>query len=238
MRGLFDRAAGIARRQHGRVTRRQLRDAGIDDDRIDRWIADGRLHRVHYGVLAVGHVAPSSDADYMAAVLACGAGAVLSHRAAAHKLRLLPGGPPQPEVTVPTTAGRRRAGITIHRGAAPHPLDVAILDAIPMTIVPRVLIDLAPSSPPEQLARMCHEAWVRHRTTPHQVERCIARNPRKPGIRKLRIAIGADVLLSELESAFRKLLRRHRLPLPRTNIDHGGDKSSATGPSLASRSSS
>jgi len=71
---------------------------------------------------------------------------------------------------------------------------------------------------------MCHEAWIKHRTTPHQVERCIARNPCKHGIRRLRLALSADVLLSELERSFRKLLRDHGLPLPRTNIDHHGDK--------------
>lgn len=71
---------------------------------------------------------------------------------------------------------------------------------------------------------MCHEAWVRHRTRPEQVERCLARNPRKPGARKLRLAMGADVLLSELEREFLRLLKRHGLPLPRTNIDQRADK--------------
>ena len=224
MTGLFDIVARIARGQHGRVTRKQLLAESIDDGRIDGWIADGRLHRVHYGVLAVGHTAPSVDAEYMAAVLAGGEGAVLSHRAAAFKLGLIPGPPPSPEITVPTRAGLSRPGITIHRGDRPHPLDVSDLDGIPITTVPRVLVDLAARTAPDDLARLCHEGWINHRTKPGHVERCIARNPRKPGIRKLRLALGADVLLSELESGFLKLLRRHRIPLPRTNIDHQGDK--------------
>jgi len=232
MSGLFDRAARIARVQHGRVTRRQLLAVGIDDDHVDRWIADGRLQRVHYGVLAVGHTAPSVDAEYMAAVLACGEGAVLSHRAAAHKLRLIVGPPPKPEVTVPTTAGRRRAGITIHRGGPLHPRDVSEIDRIPVTIVPRVLVDIAPSTAPDELARMCHEAWVKHRTKPDHVERCIARNPRKHGMSRLRVALSADVLLSELERGFITLLRRHGMPIPRTNIDHHGDKVDCHWPQL------
>lgn len=202
----------------------QLRTAGLDDKRIDRWLQDGRLRPVHRGVYAVGHVAPSVDGDYMAAVLACGEGAVLSHRAAAHKLRLLPGAPPPPEVTVPTTADRRHPGIVLHRVKALHPLDASTLDGIPITTVPRILLDLALSLSPEDLTRACHEAWIRHRTAPHHVEACIARNPDKKGAAKLRRALGADVTLSALEDGFVALLRRHRLPLPRTNVDHGGDR--------------
>ena len=224
MEGFFTIAGEIAGRQHGRISHEQLLAAGIDRRRIERWLRDGRLRRVHKGVYAVGHAARSVDGDYMAAVLAGGEGAALSHRAAAHKLGLVRGSPPQPEITVPTLSHRRRPGIVIHRVATLDPLDIVTLDAIATTIVPRVLVDLAPATAPEELARLCHEAWVRHRTKPHHVERCISRNPGKPGIRRLRLAMGADVLLSELERGFLALLKRHGLPLPRTNIDHQGDK--------------
>lgn len=69
----------------------------------------------------------------------------------------------------------------IHRVKTLHVLDASTLDNIPITPVPRILLDLAPSTPPNRLTRMCHEAWVRHRAGPQQIERCIARNPRKPG---------------------------------------------------------
>jgi hypothetical protein len=115
MSGLFDKTAAKAGRQHGRISRRQLLALGVEPWRIDRWVADGRLHRVHKGVYAVGHEAPSVLGDYMAAVLACGEEtAALSWRAQAHVMRLLPGKPgkqvkpPPPEVTVPTLAGRGR----------------------------------------------------------------------------------------------------------------------------------
>ena len=173
---------------------------------------------------AVGHEAPSLYADYMAAVLACGEGAVLSHRAAAHLLRLLGGPPPRPEVTVPTTAGLDRPGIVIHRVARLPALDTSTFEGIAITIVPRVLLDLAPKLTPQRLARACHEAWVRHRTTPTLIEACIARNPHKPGAAKLRRALGADVTLSDLEDGFLALLAKHALPIPRTNIDRAGDK--------------
>ena len=224
MRAEFDRAAEIGRRQHGRVARRQLLDARVDAKRIDRWVADGRLRIVHRGVYAIGHTAPSLLAAYMAAVLAGGPGTVLSHRAAAYLLRLLRGLAPAPEITVPSTAERRRPGIVIHRVRALHPRDVCVVDGIPVTIVPRVLVDLAPSLKPADLTRACHKAWVHHRVTPEMVEACIARNPHKPGAAKLRRALGTDVTLSTLEDLFLALLKAHGLPLPRTNLDVAGDK--------------
>lgn len=222
-RDMLARLALIARRQHGRVSRRQLLAAGVDSGQIDRWVVGGRLLSVHRGVYAVRHTAPTVFGNYMAAVLAGGEGAVLSHRAAAWSIRLLAGVPPRPEVTVPTTADRGRAGIVIHRVKALHVLDTATLDGLPITPVPRVLLDLAPRVSALQLGRVCHEAWIRHRVSQPQVEACIARDPRKPGVAKLRHALGADVTLSALEDGFLALLEAHGLPLPRTNIDHRGD---------------
>ncbi|HEY1539061.1 MAG TPA: type IV toxin-antitoxin system AbiEi family antitoxin domain-containing protein [Solirubrobacteraceae bacterium] len=220
---IFDIAARIAARQHGRVSRRQLVAAGIDRHAIQRWLEDGRLHRAHHGVYAVGHPGRTMHGDYMAAVLAGGGGAVLSHRAAAHLLSLAPGGPSSPEITVPTTAHRRRPGIVVHRTRALDPLDVASFAGIPVTTVPRVLLDLAPSLEPARLARACHEGWVRHGTSPRLIEACIARNPAKPGAARLRRATGADITLSVLEDGFLALLREHGLPLPRTNVALRGD---------------
>jgi hypothetical protein len=216
----FDTTAWIAAGQHGRVAWHQLVGEGIDRHTIQRWIEDGRLRPVHHGVYAVGHVAPSVDGDYMAAVLACGEGAV----AAAWRLRLLAGAPPPPEVTVPTTADRRRPGIIVHRVRTLHPLDCSTIDGIPITTVPRILLDLAPSTPPEQLTRACHEAWVHHGVGLAWIEACVGRNPGKKGAAKLRRALGTDVVLSELERGFLELLDAHDLPRPRTNIDVRGDK--------------
>ena len=224
MRGQFDIAVAIAERWHGRVARRQLLAAGIDSKRIDRWVADGRLRVVHRGIYAVGHAAPSVLGEYSGAVLAGGLEAILSHGPAVHVLRLLPGGPPPPEITVPGTADRRRPGIVIHRVKTLHRLDYDDYGGIPMTTVPRTLLDMAPRLTAAQLARACHEAWVRHRTQPRWIEDCIARNPRKPGAAKLRAALGADATLSKLEDGFLALLRKHGIPRPRTNVSIRGDK--------------
>jgi hypothetical protein len=210
----------------------QLVELGVDRRRIQRWIADGRLRRVHHGVYALGHTAPSTHGDYAAAVLAGGPGAVLSHYAAAHVLHLIRGAAPPPEITVPTRAGRRRPGIVIHRVSALHVLDSADYEDIPATTVPRTLLDIAPSLDPIRLTRACHEAWVRHDTRPQYIEACIARNPTKHGASKLRRALGGDVTLSDLESGFLALLGAHGLPRPRTNVDRHGDKVDCHWPQL------
>lgn len=224
MRGLFDKVALIASRQHGRISHAQLIAAGVDRDRIKRWRADGRLRPVHREVYALGHTALSLHATVMAAVLACGSGAVASHRSAAHLLGVARSAPSRPEVSVPTPGGRRQKRIVVHRGQVVHPRDMALLHAIPITTVPRVLLDLAPRLALADLTRACHEAWIHHRVTPALVEACIARNPTKKGAPRLRLALGGDVTLSDLEDGFLELLDRHDLPRPRTNIDHAGDK--------------
>lgn len=213
------------------MTRGQLLRAGVDSDRIKRWLADGRLRRVHQGVYALGHTAPSTLGDYIAAVLAGGDDAALSHRPAAYVGRLIHGAAPPPEITIPPSDCRRRPGIRIHRSAL-HPRDVFEVDGIRVTSIPRILLDLAPSLPQVELTRACHEAWIHHRTRPHHIEACIARYPHKPGIAKLRAALGADVTLSDLETAFLRLLSTNKLPRPRTNIDRAGDKVDCYWPDL------
>ena len=215
----FDTTWRLAARQHGRVTWQQLVDRGVHRHTIQLWLEDGRLHQVHHGVYAVGHPGRSLHGDYMAAVLACGDDAALSHFAAAHLARLIRSGPPpRPEVSVPTTAGRARPGIVVHRVKALPERDLTSIDGIRCTGVPRTLLDLAPKLAPGLLARACHEAWIHHRVGPRHVEACIARNAGKPGIARLRDALGSDHTLSDLETGFLTLLRDHGLPLPRTNV--------------------
>jgi hypothetical protein len=214
----FDIAWRLGAKQHGRVTWQQLVDRGVHRHTIQRWLSNGRLHPLHDGVYAVGHPGRSLYGDYMAAVLACGEGAALSHFAAAHLLALIRRVAPPPEVTVPTTSGRSRSGIVIHRVQALPRRDLTHAQGIRCTNVPRTLLDLAPKLSAERLGRACHEAWIQHRVDRRAVEACIARNPKKPGRAKLLHALGADYTLSDLETGFLALLREHGLPLPRTNI--------------------
>lgn len=209
--------AAIASRSHGVVTRQELLRAGISRSGIRRRIAKGTLIVEYRGVYRVGHRAPSIEAYYLAAVRACGEGAVLSGRPAAYVLGLLRGRAPAPEATAPTQ--RRVAGVRTRRSRSYDRRDVTTLRAIPITTVARTLVDLAADSSLDELARACHEAGVRYRTTPRQVEEVLARRPSSPGARKLRRVTGGEALvtLSKLERGFLARLKEEGFPLPETN---------------------
>jgi very-short-patch-repair endonuclease len=213
----------IARFQHGVVTRQQLLDAGISREEIRRRLQKKALLRVHRGVYRVGHRAPSVEARYMAAVLACGEGAVLSGRAAAHLWGLTKGSAPPPEVTAPTQ--RSIKGIRT-RHARRQETEATTWKGIPITTVPRTLVDLSSMLSLEDLALACHEAGVKHRTTPRHVEAVLAKRPNAPGAGKLRRVMHGDVhvTLSKLEREFLKRLKEEGLPLPITNKPAGSKR--------------
>jgi very-short-patch-repair endonuclease len=202
-----EKIARLASRSHGVVTRKRLLAARISDDEIKARVARGSLIVVYPGVYRVGHVAPSVEATYMAAVLACGEGALLMGAAAAHLYGLTKGRAPGP--VVKTRTERRIEGIETHR-ARRKPARASEWRGIPVTTVPATLIDLTPSMPTNQLAKACHDAQVRFGTTPGHFER-------PP--RKLRAILTGDipVTLSELENRFLERLREAGLPLPITN---------------------
>jgi hypothetical protein len=203
------------------VTRAQLLRAGVTTQEIRGRVRSGALLAQHRGVYRAGHRALSMEATYVAAVLACGAEARLSGRSAAHLFGLLKGAVPPPEVTTPVK--RRVPGVRVRR-AQLDPVEGTTHRGIPVTAVPRTLIDLAADLPLDALARACHEAGVRYRTTPAQLATSLSRRPRNvPGAMKLRLIIEGDarVTLSALERRFLELLQENGLPLPRTNRPAG-----------------
>jgi hypothetical protein len=214
----------LAADQHGVVTRTQLLGAGVSEHEIRHRLGTGARLREHYGVYRVGHRAPSVEAWYLAAVLACGGDARLSGRAAAHLFGLVKGHAPPPEVTAP---GKRRVhGVRVRR-ATIDPSDRATYRGVPVTTVPRTLTDLAADLPLDDLARVCHEAGVRYRTTPAHVTAVLARRPpNTPGAAKLRLVLSGDtpVTLSALERRFLALLDEYRLPRPQTNRPAGAHR--------------
>ncbi len=211
----------MATAAHGLVTRTQLLEAGITVAEIKHRLGKGALLCVHRGVYRVGHRAPSLEASYLAAVLACGEGALLTGRPAAYLLGILKGAPPRPEVTAPVM--RRVPGVRTHR-AAIDPRDARSFHGIPVTTVARTLTDLAPLLGLDDLARACHEAGVRYRTTPADVDAVLGRRPKAPGVAKLRRILHGDVrvTLSKLEKRFLARLQEAALPLPETNRPAGG----------------
>lgn len=211
-------AAQIAASQHGVATRAELLAAGVTARQIDRRLQSGALLRAYSGVYRVGHRAPNTEATYLAAVKACGQGAALSRRAAGHLWRLLKGAPPPPEVV---TAGQRRIqGISTSRRRSVDWREFTEWRGIPVTTVPRTLVDLAAVLSEEDLARVCHEASVLYRTTPVEVEAVLERRPNSRGAATLRRVLRGEVhvTLSKLERGFLRVLKAAALPLPRTNL--------------------
>jgi len=214
--------ADIASRAHGAVARRELLRAGVSDDEIKWRVRIGALITVYPGVYRVGHRAPSVEAWYVAAVKACGEGALVSGKAAAHLFGFLDGPAPAPEVTTPTE--RRIRGVKTTRSARVCVEEAAEWRRIPITNVPRTVVDLAAQLSLDDLARAFHVAGIKHKTRPAHVDAVLARQPNAPGSKNLRLVIHGDapVLLSRLEKRFLKLLEDHNLPLPITNRPAGG----------------
>jgi very-short-patch-repair endonuclease len=156
----------------------------------------------------------------MAAVKAAGEGGVLSGLAAGHLFGLVKGAAPPAAVTAPTE--RRISGVRAIRRRL-DPTDMTVWRSIPVTSLPRTLVDLSSLLSWDELARAFHEAAVRYRTTPAHVELALARAPRAKGRSRLLAVIRGEVhvTFSGLERRFLRLLRTHSLPLPRTNRPAG-----------------
>jgi hypothetical protein len=220
------RVAVLARRQHGVVAHRQLLRIGLTGRAIYERRRAGRLHDLHRGVYAVGHLALTREGRWMAAVLAGGPGAVLSHRTAA----ALWGVHQQSAGPIDVTVGDRRRprpGLRFHRSALPRD-EVTVRNGISVTTVPRTLLDLASVLARDRLERAVHEADVLRLADPLSVPQIMARHHRCPGTAALRSALGTrpQITRSELEHSFLHLLTRHEIDPPRTNalITVAGDR--------------
>ena len=213
--------ARLATQRKGLVERDELIAAGLTRHQIARCLRNGVLWPDYEGIYRVGHCAPNLETAYLAAVLACGKGALLSGRAAAYLYGIVRGEAPKPEVTTPTQ--RRPKGVVVHR-ALVHVLDTTVYRDIPVVTVPRAVVDMAAGSTPGELAELFHHAVVKFRVKPHHVEAVLSRRANAKGAQTLRRVIHGDerALLSVLERGFIALLRAEGLPLPRTNIPEDG----------------
>jgi len=134
--------ARLAECQHGVVSHRELSELGLSRSAVQRRLKAGRLHRLHVGVYSVGHGRVPLTGRWMAAVLACGPCALLSHRSAAALWGLLPSARGSIDVTGPRTRERAR-GVTVHRTRSIRPADRDEQEGIPVTSVMRTIVDLA-----------------------------------------------------------------------------------------------
>ena len=202
--------ARLAGAQHGVVSRSQLLTRGFTDEDIARRVRAARLHRVHRGVYAVGHGVLTVEGHWMAAVLAAGRSAVLSHATAAAAWDLRPSGGTI-HVTVTGTGGRaRRSGLRIHRSRTLTQADVTSVRGIPITDPHRTLVDLARTLKGRPLERMVNRA---ERLI--DFERLARTAP--PSLQAVLNAYTAITTRSELEERFLELCDEHGVPRPEVN---------------------
>ena len=213
--------AELARRQYGVIERRQLLDLGLGEDAIEHRLARKRLHRLHPGVYAVGHRLVPREGWWMAAVLASGPGAVLSHHSAAALWGLRGYSERAVEVTVPRKSTSSRQ-IRRHFSLV-SPDEVAVAEGIPVTSFPRTVFDMAGTEPVDVIQSMLREAEFLELRDRLSLWDLIERYPGKRGVRKVRIALQrlkeepSGRKRSRLEERFAPFLRHHHLPLPRFN---------------------
>jgi very-short-patch-repair endonuclease len=209
--------AVLAAAQHGVVAMRQLRDLGLGSDAVEYRVKSGRLHRVHHGVYAVGHRKLTREGHWMAAVLAYGPDALLSHRSAAALWGIWQS-TSKIHITVPSTR-RHRHGVRAHR-ADLRPEDRATRDGIPVTSLARTILDLAAELSQDHMTRVIENADRAQLLDLRAVERGMAA-AKRPGRKALRAVLadyrGAQDTRSDLERDFLSLVKRARLPAPSVN---------------------
>lgn len=212
------RVARLAREQHGVVSVGQLTACGLTSAAISRRTRNGRLHRVHRGVYAVGHDALTLRASFVAAVLACGDGAVLSHHSAAAHWGFLRWDERSPQVTV-TGARRRVAGLRVHRARVLDRRDVMRRHGILVTSPARTLLDLAAVLPARVLRRAARQAQAEHHLNVRQLADVLARAHGHRGAAALRalMADGPAPTRSELEDIVLDLLNTPGIQRPEIN---------------------
>ena len=218
-RPLDEEIARLAGRQHGVIATRQLAALGLARGGVARRAEAGRLHRVHQGVYAVGHPVLTVNGRRMAAVLAAGPGAALSHASAAALWEIRPTSASRIDVAVRSTGGRgRRAGLRIHRAASLRDDELTEHQGIRVTTPARTLLDLAATLPRRALERALDQAEIHDLYDLASLDAMARAHQGERGARRLQRALDADgeptLTESELEELMVALCREHQLEQP------------------------
>ncbi len=211
--------AELAGRQHGVVSRAQLSALGVGRRAIDHRVENGRLHVRYRGVYSVGHRVLTREGRWMAAVLASGPGAALSHQSGAAHLGIRPSASGRITLTTPRKL-RDRPGLLRHCAVLPDD-EVSTVRAIPVTTLARTLVDLAAVLHPQALAKAFEQAEILRVLNTAQIANLLDRHPRRKGTTRLRSLLKAAVDVphtrSDLEKRFLPFLEANALPSPAVN---------------------
>lgn len=215
--------AALAGAQWGVFSLKQIVELGLTPRAIQARATAGRLHRHHRGVYSlVPRNLLTREGLWMAAVLACGEGAVLSHRSAAVLHGLRAWGGVKLDVTVPGRTGRNRTDLWVHRSTTLTPADTTTVNSIPSTTVARTLFDLAEVTNRRALEQVFDQSEIKEVFDLRAIEDQLRRNPTRPGAGLVRAVldehyIGSTATWSELEERFLSLSRDAGLPPPEVN---------------------
>lgn len=219
------RLAGLAHRQHGVVSIRQLRRLGYSHKSVGRAVVAGRLHRLHHGVYAVGHTNLSLEGRCLAAVLASGPNALLSHYSAGWLLGLISTRPVPVHVTTPVPR-KRRDGIRIHRSETLMKSDRTLERGVPVTSVARTALDLAAIVRFRNLRRLLRRSEELRVFDLGDFRSVLVRNRGHRGTAPLSRALALyeppRLTRSELEREFAALAEQMGLPAFATNFSVAG----------------
>ena len=202
------------------ITHDQLLALGFTRHAIAHRVAKGRLRAVWPGVYAVGRPELTKYGRWMAAVLACGEGAVVSHGDAAALWEIRPQRGEAIEISVPLSSRiRPRKGIRIHRRKGLRRADIRRHRGIPVISPICTLIDIAPGLSRDEREAAINEADMRRLTNPEKLRKALDRLPRHPGVGVLRETLDRRTFTfttTQLERHFLPLARRAGLTQPRT----------------------
>jgi very-short-patch-repair endonuclease len=209
----------MARSQHGVVARRDLLKIGFSSAAIEHRIARGRLHPVARGIYTVGWPLADRKQGWMAAVLACGEMAALSHASAAALWEISEDRPGPIDISVRRHCGLRRPGLRVRVRPRLPERDFTERHRIPVTTPVRTLIDLAAELTPKRLERAVNEADKRDLIDPESLRQALDEHPGERGVRPLRLLLDRQTFRlsdTELEVLFRPIAARAGLPMPLT----------------------
>ncbi|MBS1890350.1 MAG: type IV toxin-antitoxin system AbiEi family antitoxin domain-containing protein, partial [Actinobacteria bacterium] len=215
--------ARICGMQQGLITLEQLEARGLTRQAVSERVASGQLHRIHQTVYSLTPRVMTQRGKFMAAVLACGPGAVLSHRSAAYLWGLVDSWEAPIDVTAPNRRGRSPDGVAAHRDGSLQPMDKTTVHGIPCTTVARTILDYAAVEPERKVRKVIAEAEVLGILDKSRLRALLKRSRRRRGVARLRLILDSihpqtKRTRSELERFFLEMCSKHAVPDPEVNV--------------------